>query len=502
MDPITLALLLVFLAGATYLLSQRRKWVRQVDLIPGPPAIPILGNTWDIMWRFKFNQTRTMEAWTKKYGDVFRFWVGCSVPVVVLVKPEDVEIILSSNKHIEKSYVYRQLHPWIGTGLLTSSGKKWHTRRKLITPTFHFRILDQFIEVFNRHSDILVSRLLKTSGTINIHEFMTLCTLDVICETAMGTKVNAQKEKDSSYVTAIHDVITSFHARTMKPWLHGDALFNVSKDGRTFNKALTVLHKYTRDVVESRRRERESNRRDSLSATDKELGMKKRIAFLDQLLQASDSSGKPLLDDGGIQEEVDTFMFEGHDTTAAGISFILYNIAAHPEVQDKLAEEMDDIFGDSSRPATSQDLQNMKYAERVVKESLRLYPSVPVFGRSIHEDLPITGGHVIPAGCSVAMSVLLMGRNAKHWPNPEKFDPDRFLPENTVSRHPYAYVPFSAGARNCIGQKFAMMEMKSTVSKVIRHCKLSLPYPGYKPEVEGRAILKANDGVLLRISPR
>lgn len=184
---------------------------------------------------------------------------------------------------------------------------------------------------------------------------------------------------------------------------------------------------------------------------------------------------------------------QGHDTTAAALSFIFYNVAAHPQVQDQLVEEMAHVFGDSDRPVTSQDLQNLKYTERVIKESLRLYPSVPLFARAVKEDLQVTGqdmqlavygqtspkftcnmakefpllrlrpihhipsalgGHVIPAGANVTISCFQMGRDPKIWQDPEKFDPDRFLPENSAGRHPYAYVPFSAGPRNCIGKPY------------------------------------------------
>ncbi|KAK3923271.1 Cytochrome P450 4C1 [Frankliniella fusca] len=498
MDVAVLALVLVALAWAAHFFNKHRKWAMAVDLIPGPPTGFLLGNIWEMMWKYNFNQTQAFADWTKQYGGIFRVWVGNNRVLVLLSKPEDLEILLSSNKHIEKADIYKQLNSWIGEGLLTSTGQKWHTRRKLITPTFHFRILDQFIEVFNRNSDILVQKLLTQTDTVNVHALVTLCTLDIICETAMGTKVDAQKNADSAYVSSVHDATVSFHQRSMRPWLMNDLLFNASSVGKTYNKALEEMHRHTREVIENRRRERERRRSSlSMSAADKDLGMKKRVAFLDQLLKANDS-----LLDKDIQEEVDTFMFEGHDTTAAALSFILYNVAANPEVQDQLVQEMHDIFGDSSRRITAQDLQNMRYTERVIKESLRLYPSVPLFARYLKEDLPVTGGYVIPAGANVTISCLQMGRDPTQWPDPEKFDPDRFLPENSAGRHPYAYVPFSAGPRNCIGQKFAMMEMKSTVSQIIRSCKLDLPYPGYKPEVEGKVILKANKGVLLNISRR
>ncbi|XP_034241693.1 cytochrome P450 4V2-like isoform X2 [Thrips palmi] len=264
-------------------------------------------------------------------------------------------------------------------------------------------------------------------------------------------------------------------------------------------KELTSCERHIVQVIESRRQERQERRKGSVSISDKDLGLKRREAFLDLLLEASDSAGAALSDS---DEEVDTFMFGGHDTTAAAMSFIFYNLAANPEVQARLAEEVAEVFGASDGAVTSQDLAQLKYTERVIKESLRLYPSVPLFARRIDEELPITGGYVIPAGTGALIACYQMNRNPAFFPDPEKFDPDRFLPENCTGRHPYAYVPFSAGPRNCIGQKFGMLQMKSTVAKVVRHCVLSLPRPGYKPVVTGRVILRAEDGVQLKVSPR
>ncbi|XP_034255390.1 cytochrome P450 4C1-like [Thrips palmi] len=248
MELVTALLVLAALAIATHFYNRRRKWVQSVDLIPGPPALPIIGNSWEILWTFKTDQTEAISNWTRKYGSIYRLWLGLGHAVVVLNNPEDVEILLSGSKHIEKSNVYRHLHPWLGEGLLTSKGQKWHMRRKLITPTFHFRILDQFVQVFDSNGNILVEKLLSTNGkTINIHDFITLCTLDIICETAMGTKVNAQQDSKSPYVSAVSDALLSVHMRTMQPWLGNDWLYNRTEGSKTLNAALKVLHKYSRE---------------------------------------------------------------------------------------------------------------------------------------------------------------------------------------------------------------------------------------------------------------
>ncbi|PSN43009.1 Cytochrome P450 4C1 [Blattella germanica] len=189
--------------------------------------------------------------------------------------------------------------------------------------------------------------------------------------------------------------------------------------------------------------------------------------------------------------------FQGHDTTTAAIGWALQLLASHPEIQQKAYEEVKSFFiQDSDHNLTMQD---MKYLEMVIKETLRLYPSVPLTGREIKEDVVIDG-YTIPAGMKVAVIPYHTHRVEEHFPHPEIFDPDRFLPENVSKRHPYAYIPFSAGPRNCIGQKFAMLEMKSTLSHILYNYKLQAT--GKVPPALPELILRPAVGVYLKITKR
>ncbi|KAH7981440.1 hypothetical protein HPB49_024037 [Dermacentor silvarum] len=179
----------------------------------------------------------------------------------------------------------------------------------------------------------------------------------------------------------------------------------------------------------------------------------KRLTFIDILLRYSIQVDSSLTDDD-IREEVDTFMFEGHDTTAMGIAWSLYMIALHSDVQAKIQEELDCV------------LQEM-FTCSLLQESQRLFPSVPVIARSVAQNIKI-GEHIVPEESDVDVFIYALHRDPSVFPDPEVFDPDRFLPENVVHRHPYAYVPFSAGPRNCIGQKYASMEVKIIVATLLR----------------------------------
>ena len=161
-------------------------------------------------------------------------------------------------------------------------------------------------------------------------------------------------------------------------------------------------------------------------------------------------------------------MFEGHDTTATSLSWTIHLIGTHLDVQKKLHEEIDSIFGQSDRQIDNDDLSNMKYLECVIKESLRLFPSVPIFSRIVSEDIKIAG-YEIPKGSTANIFSYMIHRDEKHFTDPESFQPERFQPENCVNRHPFAYIPFSAGKRNCIGQRFALIEEKVILANILRN---------------------------------
>ncbi|XP_062554234.1 cytochrome P450 4d1-like isoform X2 [Armigeres subalbatus] len=413
--------------------------------------------------------------------------------------------VLSSPKFIEKSDEYNFIRPWLGDGLLTSSYRKWHFHRKIITPTFHFKILEQFVEIFDSQSNILIEKLtpfMKSGETFDVFPLITLCALDVICESAMGTKVNAQIHSDSEYVQAVKEITQIIHIRTYDVLARYDFLFNLSSYKKQQDKTLKILHGYTDSVIRSRRLELTSANGKTASVDgNSELGIRRKIAFLDMLLQAT-VDGRPLTD-LEIREEVDTFMFEGHDTTTSAISFLLYRLAKHPEIQQKVYDEVKSVIGEGTNgPVTLSMLNEMNYLELVIKETLRLYPSVPFFGRKILENSEIEG-KIYPAGTNLIVMPIFMGRDPEYFENPLEFRPERFETEISAEKvNPYRYIPFSAGPRNCIGQKFAMAELKSVASKVLRHFEVLPPVGGQEESFIGEMILRPTYGISLKLKKR
>ena len=432
-----------------YIWVQRAKSFAHINKAP---YLPIVGSIFYAKTDPHELYKQLIEISTKA-NYLFVGWI-LYTPLLFAGTVEYVEFVLSSREHLTKSFFYKFLNSWLGTGLLTSDGEKWRKRRKLITPSFHFSILNQFELIILKKVSILVSKLntLAEQGDVfDVQVPIGLSTLDVICETAMGVDINAQSETQSKYVSAVNVAISELQIRQKLPWLHPDLIYPFTSNGKRYLKNLKVLQDFTTKVINDKIKSRQDN--------PKDLDRVKQI-FLDILL---DQYEKGEIDIEGIREEVDTFMFEGHDTTASGLSWTLYGLGRNIEVQKKLQEEIDEneATGDLNK------IKSLKYLECVIKEGLRLHPPVTFYARDLQKDAMIQG-KVIPKGTMVIVDTFSLHSNPEYWDDPLVFKPERFLNDAFSKRNPYCYVPFSAGPRNCVGQRFAMLESKITIYNILR----------------------------------
>ncbi|XP_061108404.1 cytochrome P450 4V2 isoform X2 [Conger conger] len=493
----------VFLALLTYvsyelLSGYLYKWY-EMKPIPGVAgAYPIIGHA----LQFKANAgdffAQIIEGTNEfRHLPLLKIWIG-PVPFIVLFHAETIEVVLNNPKHLDKSFAYRFLYPWLGTGLLTSTGDKWRRRRRMLTPTFHFSILTEFLEVMNEQAEVLTEKLEKQAGrgSFNCFSFVTLCALDIICETAMGKKIYAQNNSDSEYVQSVYKMSDIVTRRQRTPWFWPDFIYYFLGEGKEHNRRLEILHSFTESVI----RERAESMSHADSDGESKHGARKRRAFLDMLLESTDEEGHSL-SHRDIQEEVDTFMFEGHDTTAASLNWTLYLLGSHPEEQRKVWQELQEVFGSSERPVTMEDLRGLRYLECVVKESLRIFPSVPLFARRVCEDCRINGFRV-PEGVNAVIIPYALHRDPRYFPDPEEFRPERFLPENSAGRNPFAFIPFSAGMRNCIGQRFALMEEKVVLAWILRRFAVESCQNRDDLRPLGELILRPEKGIWIKLEQR
>nr|XP_023408052.1 docosahexaenoic acid omega-hydroxylase CYP4F3-like isoform X4 [Loxodonta africana] len=394
-------------------------------------------------------------------------------------------------------FFYSFLKPWLGDGLLLSDGDKWSRHRRMLTPAFHFEILKPYVKIFNESANIMHAKWQRLasqgSNRLDMFEHISLMTLDSLQKCVFSFDSHCQ-EHPSEYIAAILELSALVVKRHLQVFLHIDFLYHLTPNGRRFRRACDLVHEFTDAVIRKRRH--------TLTTQGVDYFLKARIKaktldFIDVLLLAKDEDGKELSDED-IRAEADTFMFEGHDTTASGLSWVLYNLAKHPEYQERCRQEVQELLRDRRLEEIEwDDLAQMPFLTMCIKESLRLHPPVTVISRCCTQDVVLPDGRVIPKGNICVISIFGIHHNPSVWPEPEVYNPFRFDPENPQKRSPLAFIPFSAGPRNCIGQTFAMTEMKVVLALTLLRFRV-LPddaEPRRKPEL----ILRAEDGLWLRM---
>ncbi|XP_077784881.1 cytochrome P450 4B1-like [Podarcis muralis] len=488
----TVALIFICVAlKAIQLFQTRQKLIKGFRSFPGPPSHWLYGHIHMMKPEEEFLNA---AAWTEKYPHCYPRWYGNFLAFLSINHPEYAKAVYSRGD--PKPLITQDfLIPWIGRGLLVLNGPKWQQHRKLLTPGFHYNILKPYVtlmaESVKEMLDVWGKLVLSNpTASVEMFEHVSLMTLDTIMKCAFSYQKNAETDRENSYIQTVFDLGFLAYQRLKTPLHHNDFIYWLSSKGRQFYKACKIAHHHTEKVIRERK--------DSLK-NEKELEkiLKKRhLDFLDILLCAKDENGNPLSDED-IRAEVDTFMFEGHDTTASGISWLFYCMAQNPEHQQRCREEIMELLG-RQEDIQWDDLGKMTYSTMCIKESLRLYPPVPLIAREVDSHVTFADGRTLPKGFLTILDIYGLHRNPEVWENPEEFNPLRFSTENSKHRHPYAFLPFSAGPRNCIGQQFAMNEMKIALALTLLRFEL-LPDPTNLPIPMPQIVTRSINGIYLKL---
>lgn len=448
----------------------------------------------------------------KKFPKCQPIWVGPFFVYLQGYYPDFVKTLLNSEEP-KDDFAYRFLRPWIGDGLLTSHGAKWKRNRRLLTPAFHFDILKTYLACTNQATtelmDIWSERFKSCADFIEVEVFSDIgrMALDNIVRCIFSKRSGCQRDKNNGYLQAVKCLSETAMKRIFNPIYYSDFLFYLSPLGREYKKALKTAHEYTANVVAERQ-----------GTSTYEESKHQSIDFLDILLKATDIDGKGLSYQE-ICDEVDTFVFEGHDTVTSGISWAMFNLATYPDFQDKCRSEVNEILA-GKYEIEWEDLSKLKFLTMFIKESMRIYPPVFAVGRQASQSVTFPRGFgkdllncsdeltqdsvtdcskVFPKKTSFAAAIQYLHCNPHVWENPSVFDPERFSPENSMNRSPFAYVPFSAGPRNCIGQNFAMNEMKVVLARTLATFKIHLNKEKPQPVRQPHIILRSKTGIHLKL---
>ncbi|XP_061859452.1 cytochrome P450 4A5 [Colius striatus] len=482
---VVLGVIFVLLKVAQFY-QKRKKLIKALEAFPGPPKHWLYGHNHLITAEKMLYQ---IQSWGEEYPYAFHRWHGPVMPSLIIHHPEYAKVILAQTDRKPK-IPYRFLAPWIGQGLLILEGPKWFQHRKMLTPAFHYDVLKSYVTLMSDSVKVMLDKWEKKAErkSVELFQDISLMTLDSIMKCAFSYNSNCQTQSNSDhYIRAVYD-LSYLVSHRIRNFSFTDIFYDWTHKGREFQDVCKLAHDHTDKVIKERK---------MLLSSEKELDKiqkKKHLDFLDILLCTKDANGVGLSDED-LRAEVDTFMFEGHDTTASGISWLFYCLALHPEHQQRCREEIQGIMGDRDT-VEWEDLGKMTYSTMCIKESMRLFPPVPSVSRYTSKPVTFADGRSLPEGCHISLSIFGIHRNRDVWEDPEKYDPLRFSPENSSQRHSHAFLPFSAGPRNCIGQQFAMNEMKVALALTLLRFELC-PNASKPPMLLPQLILRSGNGIHL-----
>lgn len=435
---------------------------------PGPKGCFVFGS----LSEMRSNALRFLTDSARQYGDVVR--LDLVEVIYMLNHPDYIQHVLQDNHaNYKKGYFYDRLKVLVGDGLLTSNGDFWLRQRRIASPAFHKETLAKLqTSMVKRTTQMLDdwdNTYVKSGETFDVAAEMMRLTLGIAGDTLFGVDLLHGAEAVGE---AASDALEILNIRGNSLLLIPTAI--PTSQNRRLMKAVKVLDDVVNGVIAERRK----------------AGAEAKNDLLQMLMDATDADTGEKMNDKQLRDEVMTLLLAGHETTAQALSWTWYLLSKHPAVERQLRKEIDSLGG---KPPTVADLPNLKYTDMVVKESLRRYPPAWLFSRTAKED-DVVGGYKIPKGATVMLSPYVMHHHPKYWENPEGFDPDRFSDEEHKKRPRFAYFPFAAGPRMCIGWHFAMMELVTCVAAIVQRVKLNLT-PGFEVVPEPTITLRPADGV-------
>ena len=401
-----------------------------------------------------------------RHGDTYRVYVPARRSYTYVIHhPDDIKRVLVSNhRNYTKGVGLDRVRILLGKGIMTSEGELWRRQRYMMQPMFHRRVITEFAGLIDAANERFIARweAQRTRGElINLTDEMSELTLDIVLRSIFGADLDRMSEQLGGNP---FEVITREQGRNLQ-----------------FAFKFRSLTKLVAELVH-RRREAGADHFD----------------YVGMLMNARDKDTGEPMGERELIDEVMTLIVAGHETTASALNWTWYLISQHPQVERRLHAEVD-AAGDTAAPSLAR-MEALGYTQQIINEALRLYPPGWLLSRrSVARD--VLSGYEIPAGANVLLPLYLLHRHPRYWQDPDVFWPERFAPEHEAQRPRFAYMPFAAGPRHCIGETFALYEMLMHLYKVARRYRL-VHVPDRPLELEAQINLRTKHPLHMRLERR
>uniref|UniRef100_A0A3B4H085 Thromboxane-A synthase n=1 Tax=Pundamilia nyererei TaxID=303518 RepID=A0A3B4H085_9CICH len=530
-SKISVTLFLIFL-GLLYWYSVRPFSVLSRCGIKHPKPVPFFGN----LFMFQQGFFKPLNDLIKTYGKVCGYYLGRR-PVVVVADPDMLRQVLVKDFSSFPNRRVRTLYRPISDCLLQLKNERWKRVRSVLTPSFSAAKMKEMVPLIKTATDALMKNLnvhAESGEAFDIHRYFGYFTMDVIASVAFATQVDSQNNPDDPFVQHAQIAFTNNFFRPILLLFFAfpsimaplSRFIPSKRQDKMNNFFINSIHK----IIKQREEQPpEQRRRDFLQlildarATEECVSLEhfdtsNDAHETDVRNQQTQSSGtvqengsqqeqsvrrpqKKMMTEDEIVGQAVIFLLAGYETSSNTLAFTCYLLALHPECQLKVQKEVDDFYTRHDSPDYT-NVQELKYLDMVICEALRLYPPGFRFAREIEHDC-VVNGQQLPKGAILDIPAGFLHYDPEHWPEPEKFIPERFTPEAKAARHPFVYLPFGAGPRNCVGMRLAQLEIKMALMHLFHNFSIKACSDTKVPlELKSSSTLGPKNGVFVKITRR
>jgi len=450
-----------------------------IEYPPGPTYIL----PYRLVRKFLHDPLKLLTDISHTYGDIAHFKFG-SQNVYLLNNPDYIEDVLVTNyKKFIKSRGLQVSKRLLGNGLVTSEGEYHDLQRHLIQPTFYPKRIKSYSDMMIKQANDMCNSW-HDGAILDIHKEMTKLTLAIICKTVLGYDIDPEHDEvGDALLTCM-----KYFNRLLMPFGELIEKIPLLPINKGFQKAKKDLDSIVYRMIKEHRK-----------ILDKGDDKESHDDLLLTLLQAQDEeAGIGRMTDEQLRDEVMTIFLAGHETTANALTWTYYLLSENPLIETRLQEELYSTFGNSRTPITVDDVQKLQYTEKLLTESMRLFPPAWALGRQAIDDYKV-GGYSVPKGSIILMSQYVMHREPRYFPEPDRFYPDRWTEEFRKQLPRFSYFPFGGGIRGCIGEPFAWLEGILLIATICRQWRLK-HIPSHKVELKPLITLRPKYGMQMKIT--
>lgn len=413
----------------------------------------------------KYSPMEMFKHFSDKYGEVVHLLLGFT-HVYIFTNPDHIHEILvtQADKFSRTKISHKVAGPLVGDGLVLSHGEFHKRQRKLMQPALHAKRIESYHQLMVERTAQMLDGW-KDGDSREIMDDISQLTLNIVAKTLFGADIQKFVEIVRPAIDTATQILAAQLNSVLPSWLYVDRT-------RRLNEAVKVIDSVVGEIIDTRR------------ASNEDTG-----DLLSMLILTDEEEER--MTDKQVRDEIITLFISGHETAAAGLTWMFYLIARHPEIEARIREELAAVL--NGEPPTLQ--AKLPYLDMVIKEAMRIYPPVWIFNREALEDIVI-GGYKLKKGANIFISPYITQNSPSYFPEPAKFDPERFAPEKEIAR--YTYFPFGGGPHACIGNAFAMMETRVILAMTLQRYRLELLTGEVQPKAT--TILQPSSKVLMRVT--